>query len=228
MTSGEQPRLGNAGGTRVTPGPLLRPSLPAIILDDRTSRTGSTRMPGTEQFGAGDPGDTAPSPRPPTSNLPVGVLLLVLLVPLLLIAAAIGFASYSWSQADDAPESDTFQLDLAKVARELAADREGAKRKYLGRMIEFGVREVTVESRDPRQVVLLLPVEDKGVPASSFGLEFKGRFPFANPRNSMLKETQTGPLHVKVRGAVTRIEHGDAPDTVYTFILDPAWVGRIE
>jgi hypothetical protein len=228
MIPGERPGLGDAGGTRVAPSLLLRPRLPAIILDDRTSRTGSTRMPGTEQFGAGNPGDAGPSPLPPKNNLPVRVLLLVLLVPLLLIAAAIGFASYSWNQADDLPESDTFQLDLARLSQELATDREGTKRKYLGHMIEFEVREVTVESRDPRQVVLLLPAEDKGTPASAFGLEIKGRFPFANPRNSMLKETPSGPLHVKVRGAVTRIEHGEAPNSVYTITLDPAWVGRIE
>jgi len=190
-------------------------------------------VPSLEPSTGDDDGVPGPPPRQ-KSNTPAAPIALVLVILLLLAAGGIGLASLIWFQHEEAPsvanteERDAFRLDLPTVARELADDREGAKSKYRGRMVEFLVSEIVIESRDRSHVVLLLPVEEKGTPASAYGLAFKGDFPFANPRNSFLKETQPGPLRVRVRGTVARIEHADAADTGYTFILDPAWVGRVE
>jgi hypothetical protein len=186
-------------------------------------------MPPPDPIGGADRDDLGPSPPPSKSRTPAAPIALVLVILLLLAAGGIGLTSLIWFQSEEAIEgTDDFRLDLPTVARELADDREGAKSKYRGRMVEFEVSEIVIESRDRSHVVLLLPVEDKGTPASAYGLAFKGDFPFANPRNIFLKETQPGPLRVRVRGIVARIEHADMPDTGYTFVLDPAWVGRVE
>jgi hypothetical protein len=191
-------------------------------------------MPSPEQSAGDDDGIAGPPPGQHKNGTRKAPIALVLVILLLLVAGGIGLATLIWVHSEDvstvanAEGPDDFKFDLPTVARELADDPEGAKSKYRGRMIDFLVSEIVIESRDRSHVVLLLPVEDKGTPASAYGLAFKGDFPFANPRNAFLKETQPGPLRVRVRGTVARIDPADAPDTGYTFVLDPAWVGRVE
>jgi hypothetical protein len=191
-------------------------------------------MPSSDRSGNDDGRDSAPLPQQPNHNVPGLPIVFGLLFLLLVILGGIGVVFFTQVEADDSAaaagsqEVEDFRIDLATAGKELADNPEDAKRKYFGRMIEFEVAEITVESLDRTHVVLLLPVEEKGVPASSFGLEFKGIFPFANPRNFFLKEARSGSLRVRVRGTVARIEHADAAPALYTFILDPAWVGRVE
>src|SRR5262245_1326540 len=190
-------------------------------------------MPQSDQIGSDDRRDPGPVPEHPKASVSKTPIVVVLLVLLLLAAAGVGVVTLMWAQPEETPaaassQEEDFRLDVPTLVRELAEDREGTKSRYVGRMIEFEVAEITVESRNQFQTVLLLPVEDKSVPASSFGIEFKGRFPFANPRNIFLKEARSGPIRLRVRGVVARIDQTDGADTVSTFVLDPAWAGRVE